>query len=76
MLTYGGSNENWTDELNFFCDSDGASQAAISRHVVTLGGEAIAGDYGSSFNCRSRIYVLLTPPNKSFGIIPHLLSPF
>jgi hypothetical protein len=39
VLTYGGSTVQWTDELNFYCDSDWASRAdrkSISGYVVTL----------------------------------------
>lgn len=36
VLTYGGSNINWTDGLNFYCNSDWASQDNQKNSVVML----------------------------------------
>lgn len=44
-LTFGGSEQDWTTEINAFCDADWASNAdrkSVSGYVFTLAGGAIA----------------------------------
>jgi hypothetical protein len=44
-LTYGGTEQKWSDELTTYCDSDGGSKShrkSISGYIFLLGGGAIA----------------------------------